>query len=394
MNTTAPQLPTRPLAVFYTLYFALLGCIAPYWGLFLQHKHFTPEQIGFLMGGFGLVRVLAPNLWAYWGRFFRSPLQMVRTSAILTLLCFALIGFAETPVSMGLVMMLYGFFWAAMLPQYEMMTMQACANQIGRYSRIRVWGSIGFVLMVLAAGALFERISIGWLPLLMFILMAVIAFNSFRLQDNSAHHPASAQTGSFLQHVFTRPVLMFLAMTILLQISHGPYYTFFSIYLQEHGYSPTWIGVLWSAGVIAEVLLFWYFQRLVHWLSWRQWCVLSLLVTSARWLLVATVVDSGGLLLLAQIGHAFSFAIMHAVAMRYVQQLFPPALQSRGQALYASAGFGLGGALGAFLSGWLWQPLGGPWVFALAALMALAGAWIAWYGLADNEAVLISEENK
>lgn len=394
MNTPAPQRLTRSLSIFYTLYFALLGCIAPYWGLFLQHKHFTPEQIGALMGVFGLVRVLAPNLWAYWGRYFRSPLQMVRTSAILTLSCFALIGLADTPLTMGLVMMLYGFFWAAMLPQYEVMTMQACANHIGRYSRIRVWGSIGFVLMVLFAGAVFERVSIAWLPAMMFVLMSIIAWNSFRLQDTSVYHPAETGTGSFLTHAISKPVLMFLGMTLLLQISHGPYYTFFSIYLSDHGYASAMIGFLWSAGVIAEVLLFWFFHRVVHWLSWRQWCVLSLLITAVRWLMIAWLVDTAWILLLAQVGHAFSFAIMHAVAMRYVQQLFPASLQGRGQALYASAGFGLGGAIGAFLSGWLWQPLGGSTVFVMAALTALAGSWLAWYGLKDNDAVLISSGNK
>ena len=108
MSNIAPTFLTRRLATFYALYFALLGCIAPYWGLFLQHKHFNPEQIGLLMGAFGLMRVVAPNLWAHWGRYFRSHLQMVRTSAVLTLLCFTLLGLVDTPLGMGVVMLLYG----------------------------------------------------------------------------------------------------------------------------------------------------------------------------------------------------------------------------------------------------------------------------------------------
>lgn len=394
MSNIAPTFLTRRLATFYALYFALLGCIAPYWGLFLQHKHFNPEQIGLLMGAFGLMRVVAPNLWAHWGRYFRSPLQMVRTSAVLTLLCFTLIGLVDTPLGMGMVMMLYGFFWAAMLPQYELMTMQACANEVGAYSRIRVWGSLGFVATVLAAGALFEQVSVGWLPLLMVVLIAVITVNSFRLPDAAATKSVSPAPGAFWQLLRSRPVQVFILMTILLQVSHGPYYTFFSIYLQQQGYPSSLIGVLWSVGVSAEVLLFWTFQRLVHWCSWRLWCVISLIITAIRWWLVGTVAEVWWLLLLAQLGHAFSFAVMHAVSMRYVQQLFPPALQSRGQALYASVGFGLGGALGAFLSGWLWQPLGGAGVFIGAGVLALAGALVAWYGLQDNDTVLMSAENK
>lgn len=379
MSDSASSALERRLALFYALYFALLGCISPYWGLYLQYKAFDPEQIGILMAGFGLVRILAPNLWAGWSRYFRSPLQMVRIAAMLTLLCFTLISIADGLISMGLIMMLYGFFWAAMLPQYEVMTMQACAHQVERYSRIRVWGSVGFVLMVLLAGALLEQISVAWLPLMMFVLIAVITLNSFRLPETASVVPSGHDDRSFWAVVWSRSVLLFLLMVLLLQLSFGPYYTFFSIYLEEHGYSRTMIGVLWSVGVVAEVALFWFFPRLVGLLSWQRWAMLSLLLTALRWWLVAIAVDTLGILLLVQLVHAFSFAVMHAVGMRYVQQLFPAALQARGQALYASVGFGLGGAVGALISGLLWQALGGAGVFMLAALSALAGAIVAWY---------------
>ena len=215
--------------------------------------------------------------------------------------------------------------------------------------------------------------------------MALIGINSLTLPEPAEGHPQPAPSGQFLNLLKSRPVQVFILMNILLQISHGPYYTFFSIYLENHGYKPAEIGLLWSLGVIAEVFLFWKFHRLVSFFSWRTWCVLSLLITAVRWTLIGSLVDFWGWLLLAQLGHAFSFAAMHAVSMRYIQHLFPRPLQGRAQAMYSSVGFGIGGALGAWLSGSLWLSLGGSQVFFLATLAALLGAFVAWKGLDEKE---------
>jgi len=378
-------LPFKRLSFFYALYFALLGCIAPYWGLFLQSRAFDPEQIGQLMACFGLVRILAHNLWAYWSRYFRSPMQMVRTAGVLTMLCFSLIWWADSFWTMAAVMILYGFFWAAMLPQYEAMTLQHCGTQVEAYGQIRMWGSIGFVLVVLGAGYLFELVSVGWLPVVMLTLMALIGINSLTLPEADASNRKHSAPGQFLNVLKSRPVQVFILMNILLQISHGPYYTFFSIYLENHGYKPAQIGLLWSLGVMAEVFLFWKFHRVVNFFSWRTWCVLSLLITAVRWTLIGSLVDFWGWLILAQLGHAFSFAAMHAISMRYIQHLFPQQLQARAQALYSSVGFGIGGAIGAWVSGSLWQLWGGSQVFFLATLAALLGALVAWKGLKATE---------
>lgn len=381
MTPVSPSVPVRRLSLFYALYFALLGCIAPYWGLYLQDRSFSANDIGLLMGGFGLVRILAPNLWAVLGLRFRSPLHMVRIAGVMTLICFSFIWQAGTRTDFLLVMLSYGFFWAAMLPQYEAITMHFLGNRVEIYSRIRVWGSIGFILLVVMAGLLFDYFSVRLLPLLMFLLMTAIVLNSLLLKNTSAGMGKHEGSVNFWRIMTARPVMAFIVMTVLLQISHGPYYTFFSIYLEAHGYSSWQTGCLWATGVMAEVVLFWQFSRVANIFSWQMWCVASLFLTALRWLMVALFPDNGWLLLLAQITHAFSFGAMHVIAMRYVQYFFPGRLQARGQALYSSVGFGLGGAVGAWLSGMLWQPLGDTEVFMLAAAIALLAMVVAWIGL-------------
>ncbi len=383
MTITSTATPTARLSLFYGLYFALLGCIAPYWGLYLTELNFTPQEIGSLMALFGTVRILAPNLWAYWGRNISAPLVMVRAAGLLTLLCFGGIFLVDSFTGVACIMVLYGFFWAAMLPQYEAITMQALGNRLDEYSRIRVWGSIGFIVAVMMLGRLFDKVSIKALPIFMLLLMVAIVLNSWLLRSATVRHKTVLARGNMLSFLRQRKVIAFILVTILLQIAHGPYYTFFSIFLEENGYSKSQIGLLWSTGVCAEVVLFWQFGRIMKWLTWSQWLLVSLALTGLRWCLVAWAVDNVWVLVAGQTLHAFSFAAMHAVSMRCIQVFFPAAMQASGQALYSSVGFGLGGAIGAMLSGLLWQSLGGADVFMLAALVAVIAMFIAWWGLRD-----------
>ncbi|MEQ3694481.1 MAG: MFS transporter [Thalassolituus sp.] len=378
------QASSSHFALFYALYFALLGCIAPFWGLYLQHLEFSASDIGLLMGMFGVVRILAPNIWAAQARHFNSTLHMIRLAGLLTVVSFTLIFVARDLVWVAVVMMAYGFFWAAMLPQYEALCMESLGNQLDRYSRVRLWGSLGFVITVGVLGAVFDQWGIVLLPVIMWILMVLITVNTWLVSQDKRPKEQVLGQASFLSLLTSKAVIGFIVVNIFLQISFGPYYTFFSIFLESAGYSASLIGVFWAIGVIAEVILFWQFGRIMHLMSWRTWIAVSLIVTGIRWALTGYLLHSFWTLILLQTLHAFSFAAMHAVSMRYIQSLFPGSLQARGQALYSSVSFGLGGAIGAFASGLLWESLGGTLVFLLAGIVSMLAAVIAIYTL-DNE---------
>ncbi len=371
----------RALATFYFLFFALVGCILPFWGLYLQNLGFNAEEIGGLLAGFSTIRIIAPNLWAHWAGYFDSPLQMARLAGVMAPLLFCLIWLADGFWQVLLVMLGYGFFWSAMLPQYEVMTMTVIANRVEDYSQIRLWGSVGFVIVVLLLGTLFDMVHINWLPVIMLLLMLAILSNTYKISVSSKPKYEKKTDISFFGTMASPAVIAFLIVNVLLQVSHGPLYTFYSIYLDQYDYSATLIGGLWALGVAAEVALFWKIRWFLAWLSLRQWLLLSLLLTSVRWLLIAWMPESWLVLVLAQLFHAFSFAMLHAVCIRYVPVLFPNGLQERGQALFSAAGFGLGGALGAWTSGLLWEALGGSLVFMLAALSSLMALVVAWKGL-------------
>jgi MFS transporter, PPP family, 3-phenylpropionic acid transporter len=136
------------------------------------------------------------------------------------------------------------------------------------------------------------------------------------------------------------------------------------------------VGLLWSLGVVAEILLFWVMSPLLARFSLKQILLTSFLLATLRWLLLgSSLADSLPCLLGIQVLHAATFGSFHIASVHFVQHHFGPRQQGQGQALYASVS-GVGGALGALYAGYSWNSLGSAWTFGIAALATLAAAVI------------------
>ncbi|HCH77155.1 MAG TPA: MFS transporter, partial [Pseudomonas sp.] len=148
----AAALPYWRLSGFYFFYFGLLGSTAPFLGLYFDHLGFSPERIGELIAIPMLMRCVAPNLWGWLGDATGRRLEIVRLGALCTLLSFGLIFFDKSFAWLALVMALHAFFWHAVLPQFEVITLAHLHEQTERYSQVRLWGSIGFIFAVVGLG--------------------------------------------------------------------------------------------------------------------------------------------------------------------------------------------------------------------------------------------------
>lgn len=391
------KVPYWRLSGFYGLYFALIGCIMPFWGLYLQQQSFDVTDIGILLALFSGVRIFAPNIWASISHLvenFIPPIYLLRLGGVLMVVCFVAIYWATEFWHYALIMLAYGFFWSAILPQYEILTLHHIKNDLDAYSSIRLWGSIGFIVLVSVLGWVFDVISLNYLPAIMLVLMLAIVFNSFVLPapeqgreflspyDASDEDPSDRITAGI-----NWGLISFLIITVLIQISHGPYYVFFSIYLQQLDYSHWMIGLLWSLGVFSEIIIFWKIAMFMRRWSLRELVMLALLLTVIRWLMTAYLANTGFLLVLSQCLHAFSFGLLHVVSVKYIAIFYPGKQQLHGQALYSGLGFGLGGALGAYLAGLAWAAYGAEWVFVMSAMLALVTMLVAYYGLPQGNKV-------
>jgi PPP family 3-phenylpropionic acid transporter len=160
--------------------------------------------------------------------------------------------------------------------------------------------------------------------------------------------------------------------------AHGPYYTFYSIHVVNHGYSKTLTGLLWALGVICEIGIFVWMPHLYRAFSLRRILIASFALAVVRFLIIGWAVDSVVLLLLAQTMHAATFGSFHAAAIGIVHKLFRGRHQARGQAIYGSLAYGLGGTVGGLASGYAWDMLGPAVTFSLSAACAAAGMLILW----------------
>jgi MFS transporter, PPP family, 3-phenylpropionic acid transporter len=208
-------------------------------------------------------------------------------------------------------------------------------------------------------------------------LMGTLAFAWLVPEVKAEPHAADQQP---IMHILKRPeVVALIVACALMAVAHGPYYAFYSIHVVEHGYSKGLTGWLWAFGVVCEIAIFLRLSLLYAAFTLRNILIWSFALSVLRFLVIGWGADSLLLLLLAQVLHAASFGTFHAAAISIVHQLFRGRHQARGQAIYGSLTFGVGGTIGSLASGYLWDSAGPALTFGAAAVCALAGmVLIAW----------------
>ena len=369
--------PYWRLSGFYFFYFASLGVLVPYWGLYLQWQGFSAQEIGELTAIFLGMRIVAPNIWGWIADHHGQRMRIVRAASFIGILIFSAILLNNSYLWIAMVMLLFSIFWNATLPQFEANTLQHLGEQSHHYSKIRLWGSIGFIISVSILGLLFETISVETMPIALIVTMTGMWLMSLTVPESATRHLSLDHQP--LRQLLKQPtVLAFFAICFLTLLSHGPYYTFYTIYLEQHGYNRILIGQLWALGVIAEIIIFLLMHRWLPRYGIRIVLIISLLLSTLRWLLIGFFPDSLSLLLFAQLLHAASFGSFHAAAITWGHHYFTGKNQARGQALYSSIGFGAGGVLGSLLSGYFWVSPGPTMTFLMAATATSLAAFIAF----------------
>jgi PPP family 3-phenylpropionic acid transporter len=371
-------MPYWRLSGFYFFYFATLGVLVPYWGLYLQSIGFTPVDIGSLVAILMFSRIVAPLVWGWIADHREGRMQVVRLASFLTVVAFAGAFLGTAFWWLAAVMLVFSFFWHASLPLLEVFVMRHTASRPGAYGRVRMWGSIGFIVSVMALGPVVDLYGPWWVLPVLISLMAGIWLFSLSLPESemqgSVEHP-----GPFRKVLLRPEVVAFLVACLLMQVGHGPYYTFYSIYLVDFGYSKTVIGLLWALGVLCEIGIFLLMPRILAHLSLRRVLLASFFLAAVRWLLIGHFPQSLTILIVAQCLHAATFGSFHGVAMQLVHRFFTGRHQHRGQAIYGSLSFGIGGAVGSFYSGHAWVALGPTMSFNIAAVSAGTAFVIAYF---------------
>ena len=368
------------LSRFYFFYYFFVGSFVPYWGIYLQSENFSPSSIGILLSLFQISRIVAPNFWGWLADHSGHRVKWIKLTSFLGLIGFIGVFWAKGFFWIFLVMSALSLFTSSTLPLAESLTLAHLATTDGHYSRIRLWGSIGFIVASLFLGYLIDLQGINILLWVLLITQAIIFFLSNTIPEaKEIHHKKNDL--SIWKIIKTPSVVALLIGCTLMVSAHGVLYNFYSIYLKEHGYSSATIGWLWAVGVICEIFIFMLMPKILRRYSLKTILLISLFLGVIRFILIGASPDHFYLLLIAQMFHAATFGSFHAASIEVIAYFFKGRNQSRGQAIYNSVAYGIGGTIGGLGGGYLIQYLGGQLGFMIAAISPLIGFVVIWYGL-------------
>ncbi len=370
-----------PLPAFAALsfcYFGAIGLFSPYAPLWFQSLGFSTVLIGGIAALQSWTRVVVPYAWSWAGDHSGRRVELVRLSAF-GALCAALgLMGVQQAVPVAVVTSLLFLANGGVVPLSEAVLAQLLQTPGGvdtaRYGRVRVWGSVGFIVSVTVFGALLERFGIHIFPVFVAVMNGLLLLAALRLPATGpdSHHEDPAPP---VLPLLRQPrVAWFFASVFFTVLAHTSLYAFFSLYLVQLGYGKSAVGALWAVSVAVEIVFFWFqgrwFAKLTSY-AWLQWVAAA---TVLRFAVTAAAGASTLLLVLAQMSHAVTFATHHAACISLIQRYFPGRLRGRGQALYSTLGYGLPGVLGGLGGGWLVEHQGYASVF-WAAAVAGAAAW-------------------
>jgi len=374
------------LAAYYAAFFAANGVFLPFWPVWLTSRGLNALDIGIIFACTSAARVVTVPLIAQVAdrRGDRKPL-IVLSSALSAL--FYLLYPASTDFSILLaVSILASTTWFVSSPLVESLTVIVTKREGLEYGRVRLWGSITFIVVAIAAGRLLEDSDAHVIYLIG--LVAVVAMFASTLALPNPKVESSGSAAFPLLAVLRQPSFpLFLAAAGCVQSSHAVYYAFSTIHWRSVGLDDTVIGLLWAEGVIAEIVLFAFAVSVMRRLEPERLILLGGLAGVIRWSVLAST-DWLPALIVVQVLHAFTFGAAHLGAIHYLARAIPAQLSATAQSVYAAAvtGIASGGAM--FLSGLLYGRIGGQAYFAMATLGAAGALCAAALPRTKNQAAI------
>jgi PPP family 3-phenylpropionic acid transporter len=357
----------------YFLYFGVMGIYLPYFNLYLYHINLSGFQIGVLSALRSVLLVLFPVLWGMLADRLQARKVIYVACNIASAIIWSLYLLTTRFEWLVMITLGYGIFFSPVISFLEAFTMDVLGKEKKRYGRTRAWGSIAFIAIVILVGRAIDNYPVGViLPLILaggfmqsLVSLGVPSVRIARLKG------LSRDTGQLT----SQKSIVFLICAFLMLLSHGAYYGFFSIHLEKLGFDKTFIGVSWAVASTAEIIVMVHSGRLFKRFSLENVMIFSLSIAAMRWFLLSFV-DSGPVILVTQVLHAFTYGAFHMASILYIDALSSEASKTLGQAVNNAVSYGLGLMAGFFLSGYLYETIGSHGLFMTSGGIAVFGGLI------------------
>jgi PPP family 3-phenylpropionic acid transporter len=354
----------------YFLYFAVMGVFLPYFNLYCYHLDFSGFQIGVLSGIRSIALVLFSLVWGGLADRFHIRRPIYIFCSFISTAIWAFYLYTTNFWAMLFITVFYGIFYAPIISFLEAFTMDVLGTEKKSYGKMRGWGTIAFIMTVLLLGKVIDIYSIEIIIILIFFGSLAQALISIKIPDIQIKKQTSFSSNAKV--LLKRPVIVFLFCAFLMLVSHGTYYGFYSIHLENLGYGKTFIGFSWALASIAEIIVMIKSDVIFKRFSTDNVLFFSFMVAVLRWLGLFFTTSSVFILFL-QILHAFTYGTFHMSSILYIDSLTPDEGKTLGQAVNNAVTYGLGLMVGFFINGYLFETLGTFRLFLISSFIALVG---------------------
>jgi PPP family 3-phenylpropionic acid transporter len=354
----------------YFLYFGVMGVFLPYFNLYCYHLKFSGFQIGVLSGIRSIALVLFPLVWAGLADRFHIRRPIYIFCSFISTAIWAFYLYTTDFWAMLFITVFYGIFYSPIISFLEAFTMDVLGTEKKSYGKMRGWGTIAFIMTVLLLGKVIDIYSIEVIVILIFFGSMAQALISVKIPDIQIKKQTSFSSNAKV--LLKRPVIVFLFCAFLMLVSHGTYYGFYSIHLENLGYGKTFIGISWALASIAEIIVMIKSDIIFKRFSTDNVLFFSFMVAVLRWMGLS-LTTSPVIILFLQMLHAITYGTFHVSSILYIDSLTPDEGKTLGQAVNNAVTYGLGLMVGFFINGYLFETLGTFTLFMISSFIALGG---------------------
>ncbi|MBF0227350.1 MAG: MFS transporter [Desulfobacterales bacterium] len=354
------------LSTHYFLYFGIMGVTLPYFNLYCYKLGFSGYEIGLLSAVKTMVSVVFGLFWGGIADFLGIRKQLYIFCSFMGLLLFFFYLFVTDFKLVLLISVVYTMFYAPVIAFLEAFTMD-CLDNKKVYGKIRLWGSISFIIISIIIGKLIDLYSVK--IILFAVLIGSLLQSLFSFSVPYVSHAKMENESKKLDWLLKPKLLIFLFCAFLMLVSHSTYYGYYSIYLENIGFDKTFIGITWAVAVMSEIIVMMKSDYIFKKFSLEIVLIFSFIAASARWVIIGFS-DNFLFLIIAQVFHAFTYGSFHMASIIYIDRESSKNAKTIGQVINNGVTYGFGMMIGFLINGFFYEYVKISNLFFLSSFLA------------------------
>jgi MFS transporter, PPP family, 3-phenylpropionic acid transporter len=362
-----------PLAVFYFLYFGTVGITQPFLPAYLRSLELSTAQVGLLLALSPLMSLVTPPVWGHLADRTGHIGRILSVLAVGATLCFAPLLRVDHFLTLVATLAAFAAFASSITPMVDSLALNRVALVGGSYAHLRLFGSLGFVVLTTSFGLLAQRVDtrVVAVPL---GLLGLLALWSFTLHGGASAGASRHPLAGFQLLRDHKDLRWMLAATCLHWMACAPYNGMLAIHVLSLHLPPSVVGLSAGTAVAAEVAAMLLYPRFADRIAPRHLLCVAFVLSALRWIGMAFATSALPLIALALL-HSMTFGIFYVASVAFMARRIPIHLRATGQGLFSSITMGIGGLVGSASSGVGYSLLGGGHgLFAVAAGLEVVAA--------------------